>query len=157
MIVVVPYADGMLHSRVFPAIRRQGYEPEAIECVPSYQQVLAQLWLRLMAGDDIAVVEHDVESRIGALRSFEDCPELHCFHPYKFNQPFEDVGLEYAPLGHTRFRSALGEILRELSWSEPWRALSYRDLDHLIGKHLAAHGVVPHRHELTVIHHHDYH
>ena len=158
MIVAVPYVEGMLHPRVVPAIDRQNHAGELWRVdPPPYNVFLARCFGRMATKQiDVAIVEQDVESRTGALQSFEDCPLPYCFHAYKFNTAFDDAALDHAPLGHTRFRFTIAPHLRELTLTEEWRTSGYLDLDRLIGRHLRGWGILPHRHEGDVIHHHAY-
>jgi hypothetical protein len=158
MIVAVPVVEGMLHDRVLPAIERQGYEPEVIPTdPPPYPVVLARLFQRMQwKMSDLTIIEQDVESRTGAIESFIACPEPYCFHAYKFNTTFDAAGLDYAPLGHTRFRWAVSDHLRDLTQTDEWRVAGYCDLDKIIGNYLRTEGIEPHRHEGDVIHHHNY-
>jgi hypothetical protein len=151
----------MLNHRVIPAIRRQHYEPIMWEINPEdphhYRNLLGSWFEAISVLGDLAIVEHDVESRTGFLHTFEECPEPYCFHAYHFAQSFDDSGLDYAPLGHTRFRATIQAELTSLIESERWRTTPhYGDLDGIIGHHLGELGIGPHRHEGDVIHHHKY-
>jgi hypothetical protein len=169
MRVVVPYAPGLLHPRVVPGIEMQGYEPELIECVNvvghphSYPNILREAFL---SGDDFCLIEHDNESRPGFLKSLEDCPEPWCFFAYDFRVSFEDalhqptvnsapLGVDFAPLGHTRFRGELGEQIRSTLESDFFQA-TWVSRDTFVCGALTAIGYQAHRHPGKAFHHHAY-
>lgn len=158
MIVVVPYTN--LNQRVMPAIMRTWgglVVPWRIDAADpyGYHRCLQTVGAMLTTGEDVAIVEHDVEPRTGSLASMERCGESYCFCPYNFSVPFDEAGLDYAPLGHTRFRAscaaAFGVALRK-TFASP----GYLDLDRILGHGLARVGIEPHRHPMSVIHHHRY-
>jgi hypothetical protein len=169
MRVVVPYAPGCLHERVVPAIEAQGYVPELIECVnvvghpQSYPAILRDL---LLSGDDFCIIEHDNESRPGCLADLEACPEPWCFYAYDFRVSFEDavhqptvnsapLGVDFAPLGHTRFRGGLGQQIESTITSEFFLA-TWVSRDTFVAGALTALGFQAHRHAGKVFHHHPY-
>ena len=167
--VIVPYVPGLLHPRVVPAIVAQGYEPEAIECVNivghprSYPRILRDAFL---SGDDFLIVEHDNESRPGFLDDLRDCPEPWCFFAYDFRVTFEDavqqptvmgapLGVDFAPLGHTRFRGGLGRQIESTVTSEFFLA-TWVGRDTFVSGALRALGYKAHRHPGKAFHHHPY-
>jgi len=169
MRVVVPYARGLLHPRVVPAIVMQGYDPEMYECVnavgdPRSYPALLREWF--YSGTDFCVIEHDNESRAGFLDDLRDCPEPWCFFAYDLYRPFEEVvnqptdvsaplGVDFSALGHTRFRAGLGEEIRELL-DAPFFSLTWAARDTFISGALHAIGYVAHRHPGKAFHHHPY-
>lgn len=156
MRVVLGYAPGLLHRRVLPAIRRQGYEPVLYECAGETDWPRA-LYEELTSGRDVAVVEQDVEVRWGALKGFEECPEPWCFHAYAFSVPFNETGLGdwFSPLGCTRFRGELAPLLAGLA-DRPGFFDTWVGRDVIVSGLLADAGYRSHRHPGDVIHHHDY-
>jgi len=99
MRVICPY------TRISPATREaldsSGYawEPHDVSgSDDAYWGVLAGLWA---AGEDFAVVEHDIIPAPGALASFEACAHGWCSCPYPY------LAGTYAGLGCTRFRAGL--------------------------------------------------
>jgi hypothetical protein len=160
VLVVVPYVPGQLHARVLPAIRRQGYIawPHSVADEP-YSELLARLFGLLRDGlDALAVVEHDVESRAGCLRAYEDCPRPWCYHAYDFAQPYDEtVPANFAPLGHVRFRRELAGELLTVAASAEWGSAGYQHLDRMLYDQITTRaGVGPHRHPGKVTHWHDY-
>jgi hypothetical protein len=170
MRVVVPYAPGFLHERVVPAILAQGYAAETIECVNivdhpmSYPRILADL---LLGDEDVCIIEHDNESRPGFLQDLEDCPEPWCFFAYDLSQRWEDavlqpsvtsapLGVDFAPLGHTRFKAGLGENIRDTLESD-WFKSTWVARDTFVAGALSVMGFKAHRHPGKAIHHHPYH
>lgn len=165
----MPHAPGLLHPRVVPAIERQGYAAELYECVnivghPMSYPALLSSWL--LSGDDVCVIEHDNESRPGFLDALAECPEPWCFFAYDFRVSFEDavsqptvnsgpLGVDFAPLGHTRFRGGLGEEIRSLLEADFFRA-TWVSRDTFVSGALAALGYQAHRHPGKAIHHHPY-
>lgn len=93
------------HVTISPATRSAldasgyGWEPRDVSgSDTAYWDVLARLW---DAGEDFAVVEHDVIPAAGALASFEACGHDWCGAPYPY------LAGTYAGLGCTRFRAAV--------------------------------------------------
>ena len=169
MRVVVPYVEGMLHARVVPAIRAQGYEPELVECVnmvghpSSYPCILRDL---LLSDEDFCVIEHDNESRPGFLDALVECPEPWCFFAYDMSVPWEEavnqptvnsapLGVGFAPLGHTRFRAGLGREIEATVTTEFFLA-TWASRDTFISGALMALGHLAHRHPGKALHHHPY-
>jgi hypothetical protein len=146
--VFIPFVEGMLHDRVVPAIERQGYQPALVSvagCDESYWMVLTEIARR--EPNSLCVVEHDVESQPDYLDELRDCPEPYCFNAYDFRAgDWEDVNIEYAPLGHTRFAGEALLILATL----PRR--HWIGLDKWIGERMAACGIRPHMHGGRVVH-----
>lgn len=169
MRVIVAYYPGCLHERVAPAIRAQGYEPELHECVnvvghpASYPALLRDL---LLSGEDVCVVEHDVESRPGFLADLEACPEPWCFFAYDFRVSYEDavhqptvnsapLGVDFAPLGHTRFRAGVGAGI-ESTLTSTFFLSTWVSRDTFVAGALVALGLRAHRHPGKAFHHHPY-
>lgn len=167
--VIVAHAPGMLHPRVVPAIRRQGYEPTVIECeniVNSPRSYPGVLRAAFESGRDFCVIEHDVESRPGFLSALEECPTPWCFFAYDFSIKYEDavlqpmvrsapLGVGFAPLGHTRFRKELAPAVLPTVNSELFQA-SWVARDAFTTGALSAAGYLAHRHPGKAMHHHDY-
>jgi hypothetical protein len=175
MRVLVPFYGDLLHPRVIPSLVSQvdadgnRYVIEQVECVNivghpfSYPALLAD-WLT--CGADVCIVEHDNESRPGFLAGFESCPEPWCFHAYDLSVPWEDavgltsdrsapLGLGLAPLGHTRFRAGVGDLIAE-TLDAPWFRETWVSRDTFISGALNALGMAPHRHPGKAGHHHPY-
>lgn len=170
MKVIVPYARGLLHERVVPAIERQGYIPELIECVnvvghpDSYPNILRRY---LLGDEDVCIIEHDNESRPGFLRDLDECPEPWCFFAYDFgSQTFEEalgdprpesapLGQGFAPLGHTRFRAGFCEQIRSTLESD-FFGRTWVSRDTFVAGALNLLGHKAHRHPGKGIHHHPY-
>jgi hypothetical protein len=167
--VLVPFAPDCLHERVIPSILAQDYVPEVIECVnivghpKSYPAILRDV---LLSGDDVCIVEHDVESRPGFLVTLEQCPEPWCFFAYDFFVPYEQavhqptvnsapLGVNFAPLGHTRFRGGVGEDIRSTLESDFFQA-TWVSRDTFVAGVLVAMGYTAHRHPGKAIHRHPY-
>jgi hypothetical protein len=167
--VVVPYFEGRLHPRVLPAITSQGYEPELLRCVnqvnhpDSYPHLLR--WL-FESGGEFLIIEHDVESRPGFIDALRDCPEPWCFFAYDFRLSFKDAlgkwgepdehgKVDFAPLGHTRFRPELLDHLKGLL-AHPLFYATWVARDSHIAQTLNDAGLKAHLHEGHAIHHHDY-
>lgn len=125
----------------------------------TYGDTLRSLFEYLASGlDAVTIIEHDVESRSGCLRAYEDCPRPWCYHAYDFSQPYEEsVPQNFAPLGHVRFRRELAPALLEVAALEEWGAHGYQHLDRLLYERITTeHAIGPHRHPGKVFHHHDY-
>lgn len=169
MRVIVPHAPGLLHERVVPAIEAQGYEPELIECVnivghpQSYPMILQR---ELLSGVDVCIVEHDVESRPGFLDDLDICPLPWCFNAYDFSVPFEDalkqphlrsgpLGVDFAPLGHTRFKAGVGQEIEE-TLRDPLFLATWVARDVWIAGALVKVGIQAHRHPGKALHWHPY-
>jgi hypothetical protein len=174
--VVIPYHKAALHPRVVPAVTAQGYEPTLIEIVnevghrDSYPVILAKF---LLSGDDVCFIEHDNESRPGFLTDLEQCPEPWCFFAYDFSITYEEaigevtpdhakrsptsapLGTDFAPLGHTRFKSGVGNQIAETLTSDFFLA-TWVSRDTLIAEALNELGYLPHRHRGKCFHHHPY-
>jgi hypothetical protein len=167
--VIVPFAPGCLDDRVIPAIEAQGYIPEVIECVNmvghphSYPMILRDLFL---SGDEFCVIEHDNESRPGCLDALRDCSEPWCFFAYDFRVPFEEavqqptvnsapLGVDFAPLGHTRFKSYVGRQIESTVTAE-FFLVTWVSRDTFVAGALTALGYQAHRHPGKVFHHHPY-
>jgi hypothetical protein len=83
------------------ALDASGYrwEPRDVSASDgAYWALLAELWA---AGEEFAVVEHDVVPSPSALASFEACGNDWCSCPYPY------LAGTYAGLGCTRFRAAI--------------------------------------------------
>lgn len=169
MRVILPYTQAWLHPRVLPSLWKQGYSVETIECVNrvgherSYPLILRDA---LLSGDDVCLIEHDVESRPGFLHELEICPEPWCFFAYDFRVPWEQaisetvatsapLGVDFAPLGHTRFRGGVGEKIRDLLTSAVFSA-TWVGRDAFVAPALSEAGVRAHMHPGKAIHHHNY-
>lgn len=169
MRVVVPYAPGLLHPRVVPAIEEQGYVPELYECVNivghrmSYPALLRDWFL---SGEDFCIIEHDNESRPGFLNTLRYCEEPWCFFAYNFRVTYEDavqqptvnsgpLGVNFAPLGHTRFKGGLGDEIRSLLDADFFQA-TWVSRDTFVSGALTALGYQAHRHPGKAFHHHPY-
>ena len=184
MRVVVPHAPGLLHPRVIPSLVTQvdahgeHYVIQQVECVNivghpfSYPALLAD-WLT--CGEDVCIVEHDNESRPAFLKSLDECPEPWCFFAYDFGrQTFEEaigdpghpahlrphattapLGADVAPLGHTRFRAGVGDLIRD-TLDAPFFRETWVSRDTFVSGALNAVGLVPHRHPGKCYHHHPY-
>lgn len=176
MIVVVPHHPDLLHPRVVPAIRAQGYTPRVISVVnevghlDSYPMILATF---LLADVDVCFVEHDNESRPGFLDDLRDCPKPWCYFAYNFSIPYDDaisgpsddsahltptnapLGVNFAPLGHTRFKAGVGNAIATTLQSAFFQA-TWVSRDTLIAEALNEVGLFPHRHEGKCFHHHPY-
>lgn len=168
MRVVVPYFPNCLHPRVVPAIQAQGYEPTLLVCsnergaVNTYPHYLRGL---LLSSDDVCIIEHDNESRPGFLADLEACPEPWCFFAYDLYRPWDEhtsqaggsqaQSVDFAALGHTRFRAGVGEDIRELLESRLFLS-SWVARDTFISGALTAAGYVAHRHPGKCFHHHPY-
>lgn len=158
MTVLVPYVEDMLHPRVVPAIRAEGYEPILYRVEPppgpnSYPAVLRH-WL--LSGKRFCVVEHDIEVTAGSLRALEDCTEPWCWHGY--NSPYWEqhrLSERYrwlAMLGCTRFSGVLGALLRPQL--DTWRWMRDWDRrDWVLSRWLAQAGLSPHLHGEVISHH----
>ena len=169
MRVVVPYSPGQLHPRVVPSIVAQGYEAETYECVnivgdPMSYPALLHQWLT--SGEDVCIVEHDNESRPGFLADLDACPEPWCFYAYDLSIPWEDAILDpgpnsaplgelFAPLGHTRFRAGVGDLILP-TLTAGWFRESWVARDTWVSGALNAVGLIPHRHPGKALHHHQY-
>lgn len=164
MRVIVAYCEGMLHPRTTASICAQGYTPELHRMVDErdYPLLIRDLF---RSGDDFTMVEHDVESRAGVMGEFEACPEPWCFHGYRMAAPFDECGIDYAPLGMTRFRGGLYGTVAELvedRWAkageiEPYFTQHWCSRDAWLGRYLIdVAGVTPHRHPGDVVHHRNY-
>jgi hypothetical protein len=80
MRTVVPYTR--LDERVLTALRDAGVEPELRDVsasVYAYWSLVRELWA---AGDDFAIVEHDIVVRPGLLDEYAGCPEAWCVASY---------------------------------------------------------------------------
>lgn len=169
MRVIVPYLPGLLHPRTVPSIQRQGYEPELIACVnevghpDSYPAILRRL---LLGDEDFCIIEHDNESRPGFLDALADCPEPWCFFAYDVRTTWEEatmqgtptsapLGVDFAPLGHTRFRSGFGSLIRE-TLDTDWFQSTWTARDTFISGAYNALGYQAHRHVGKALHHHPY-
>lgn len=152
-----------------PSIRQQGYEPELVECVNivghplSYPRILRDL---LLSGDDVCIIEHDNESRPGFLADLERCPEPWCFFAYDLIRSWEEctnqgtatsapLGMDFAPLGHTRFRGGVGDKLRDMLDTE-WFLSTWVSRDTFISHGMNALGYQAHCHPGKCFHHHPY-
>jgi hypothetical protein len=170
MRVVVPFFPGILHPKVVPAITAQGYAAETVECVnvvghpQSYPYILADA---LLGPDDVCIVEHDNESRPGFLKDLDDCPEPWCFFAYDLGQQtFEEavsqpradsapLGVDFAPLGHTRFKAGVCEPIRSTLEADFFRS-TWVSRDTFVSGALNAIGIRAHRHPGKCFHHHPY-
>lgn len=169
MRVVVPFAPGLLDGRTVPSITAQGYDPEVTECVnivghPRSYPALLREWF--LSDDDFCIIEHDNESRPGFLDALRDCPEPWCFFAYDLSVPFEQavqqptvtsapLGVDFAPLGHTRFRAGLGTEIRSTLDAEFFQA-TWVSRDTFVSGALSALGFSAHRHPGKALHHHPY-
>lgn len=107
MRVIVPATPHGLHARTLPAILRDNYQAHVVPMLglTSYHDLMLSLW---EAGEDFALVEHDIEVRPSTLRSFEECPNLWCAFSYEVYAG--DVATAYGgpfALGCSRFRAQL--------------------------------------------------
>jgi hypothetical protein len=163
--VVVPYVPGMLHPRVVPALQREGYRPELIECTGpgDYPAALAAY---LICGEDVLIVEHDVEVRPGFIASLDGCPCPWGFFAYDLKARYEEscwgpdgawgtIPDWFAPLGCTRFRAGVGTaILPEITSADFLSHWLSRDV--IITGALRKRGLRPHRHPGKAVHWHRY-
>ena len=152
-----------------PAIVAQGYVAVMITAVNevghpySYPMILQR---ELLSGEDVCIIEHDNESRPGFLKDLEDCPEPWCFFAYDLSQPWEEavrqpsvtsapLGVDFAPLGHTRFKGGVGEKIRA-TLEDPLFLSTWVARDVWITGALIDAGYTAHRHPGKCLHHHPY-
>lgn len=161
--VLVPYVSGMLHPRVVPAIRRQGFTPTLRICHNEHSLYRDVLESELDGEQDVIVIEHDIESRTGFIDDLLECKHPYCWHGYRFQHPIKETGLgpggDFGPLGHTKFTVSAQLQLRKLYQSEEWKThTEYGGLDLMLGWFLTKRaGLFCHYHETgDVIHHHPY-
>ena len=127
----------------------------------AYWRLLDGLW---NAGEDFAIVEHDIEIHADVLPTFESCPEPWCTFPY-LGRSFKNypVPVLRCALGCVRFRADLLRAnpgLLEAMLPGPSGSLRnpkhWRRCDSLLATVLQRRGYSVHEHEPHVIHHHDY-
>jgi len=111
LLVVMPYVGGMDSPRVVENVMRQAgtvVRQDVSTTQFDYWELTRQLW---ESGEDFCYVEHDVVIPHNAIRSYEQCPELWCFHNYTVqdDKPITDWGGNGA-FGLVRFR---GELTRK--------------------------------------------
>jgi hypothetical protein len=160
--VIVPALPDRLHPRVVPALLEQGHRVEVVPLGPGeeYFELFVELW---RAGDDFALVEHDVEVHAGVLAELEACEHSWCGHSYTvfWGDLWDRYGVP--GLGCTRFRAELLAELPEVPdlvavYEEPnhpprhWMTLDAAVAQVLRGPFRQ----VPHRHRPNVAHHHVY-
>lgn len=166
--IVVPYISGMLHARVAPAIVRAGGFPSMVKLPAGDPYAYAALVNRLWAeGDDLIIIEHDIEISPSVLIEFGRCPQVWCAHRYPLSaNPATpaDAPTTFG-FGCVRFR---GELMR--AWPEAvLEAIalelhpihppgSWPIFDSQLSTWLSRppRSVTPHRHTPDVTHHHDY-
>lgn len=99
MRVICPFTEIALATRAALDASGYGWQPHDVSgSDTAYWGVLAGLWA---AGEDFAVVEHDITPAPGALASFEACGHDWCSAPYLY------LAGTYAGLGCARFRAAV--------------------------------------------------
>lgn len=129
----------------------------------SYPQLLREYFL---AGEDFCIIEHDNESRPHFLDDLRDCPQPWCFFAYDLYTSWEDatsqptawsapLGVDFAPLGHTRFKAGLGQEIESIL-SADYFLSSWVSRDTFISGALTALGYIAHRHPGKAIHWHPY-
>jgi len=161
--IVVPYVD--LANKTREALEAHAPAAQYHYLDPAddgaYHHLLVELW---DAGEDFAIVEHDIEIHAGVLPAFEACPESWCVFPY-FGRPHKNypVPVLRVALGCTRFRAEFlktnAGILTAML-PGPQNTLRnpkhWRRQDSLLASALQRRGFRAHEHEPHVVHHHDY-
>lgn len=120
----------------------------------TYWQKLGEFWDK---GDDLVILEQDIQLADGCLESFEECPQDWCLYGY----PLGSKRLEIFEkgLGLTRFRKRAQAALpyhithNRADWpgGVPWGNLDMRFYHPLWGRGFRphVHGVVEHYHDYT--------
>ena len=129
-------------------------------CSLVYSELLRDLWSR---GDDLLIIEHDIEIHAGLVEEARSCPQLWCTWPYNgpgWTDPNSDP-LLYESLGCSRFSSKLMRAEPDLlavasALSQGLPAGDWRRLDASILPTLPERGYTAHRHFPPVLHHHRY-
>jgi hypothetical protein len=148
--VIVP------HTRIEPetraALAASGYGWEAVSVAGSdtaYTDLLADLWA---AGQDFAIVEHDIVPWRGALAELDSCTEQWCAFPYPLRSWM------HAGLGCARFRgtllaacpTAVTDTLAEQTGTHPRG--HWCNLDDRLSRSLRRLGAARHVHPVPVGH-----
>lgn len=115
-----------------------------------YWNALRDHWL---PGNDLTVIEHDVQARPDIFESFDSCSEPWCYFRYDNHTPENAAAWHWGILGCTRFRKELiasvpGAIA---DIEERWRDWHYTSTG--LGVLLRGAGYEPHVHEPPVNHH----
>jgi hypothetical protein len=120
------------------------------ETAHSYWECLSEYWER---GDDLTIIEHDVQARPDIFASFADCPHPWCLFPYD-NHDRSDSEAWRNALGCTRFRGELVRAIPDAVTSIPEQHRDWHNLCDGIGSNLRAAGFTHHWHwDLPVRHH----
>lgn len=122
----------------------------------AYHRLLVEIWAQ---GEDVAIVEHDIEVNPDTLTSFDKCPEPWCVAPYP-GRPFKHypVPILRVALGCVRFRAEFLQTNGGILNAHPFdreHLRHWRRLDSQLATVLQRRGFRAHEHE-HVIHHHDY-
>ena len=113
-----------------------------------YWRVLCDWW----NGEDLTIIEHDVQASPAIFQEFTDCPEPWCYFHYSNFTPEDIEAWRWGILGCTRFRKELiGSVPSALmDMDERWRDWHYCSTG--LGKTLREAGFEPHIH--GVVNHH---
>lgn len=161
MRVVCAYTS--VHPLAEASLERYAPEVEYVDVATSdtaYCKVLTDLWA---GGEDVLVVEHDIEIHDRVVPEARACSEPWCVWPYNgpgFGDKQGDPFL-YGSLGCTRFSGVLMRTEPDLlavagALSQGLPAGDWRRMDASILPTLRDRGYEPHLHWPAVLHHHIY-
>lgn len=159
MKVVCFYAD--LHPAAAKALATYAPQAELAETPrdddSSYVRALGERW---NLGNDLLIIEQDIEIGAGMIESLEECPQDWCCYAFSIFSP--PILVEFG-LGCTKFSAAAQRIADLAAIRADFAdcpechgtGCGNRHLDVSIARVLARAGFSPHNHG-EVAHHHDY-
>jgi len=153
--VVVPYV-GAAHPLTEESVIT--FSPEAefygVAVDDGYWFLLDEFW---RAGEDFAVIEHDIEIRADVLPAFEACRSPWCTFGYPTYDDFQgNPSRATLSLGCVRFRSELMRLGPDLFDTFNSRHWSRLDVEIAVRLHLPPFRAQRCLHEPDVAHHHVY-
>jgi hypothetical protein len=114
-----------------------------------YWRLLCEVWER---GEDVIIIEHDIQARPDVFAGFTACPNPWCLHPYSNHDRSDSEAWKNA-LGCTRFRRELISAVPDAvsSIQDPHR--DWHNLCDGIGWNLREAAYTHHWHWASVWHH----
>lgn len=121
----------------------------------NYRDILAEELSQCPIISPLIIIEHDVEVRIGAIDELLQCHEEYCGYVTRFRFPADAYG-DVTPFGCCKISGVAKNVALEILCDDNFSGRWY-DLDSRLGREMRRRGYPWHRHEMTLIHHHDYH
>src|ERR1035437_459529 len=113
-----------------------------------YWRVLCDWW----GGDDLTVIEHDVQATPEVFAELATCPEPWCYFKYSNHSPENAAAWHWATLGCTRFRKELMAKVPNALKKMEWRYRDWHYVSTALGMALRERLFEPHMH--GVVDHH---